>query len=267
MMERRKFDNWVKSRQNIVGEGFMDRIFGRKQQPQSHEPPEPEEPSHIYAHPTVEKYHREVLDHLLLNQPLEIINGSGQKTGDYHGKLPPEIDKALRRFVASHTLGGEKSFLRVNQHDAILILNYMDRLRVPGEDSPLTDRFGITNPVSFSQWMETHVPVSLNVQRQMGFAQASGNYVPPRDNVGAGSLRDPRIKKLVDASLKVINGVSGKMETSSRRITKDIIDGVKEMRGALAAMNIIDDAQPTTNTPPPDPYVVGKGRPKPKQKP
>ena len=249
-MERPNFNNWLNIRQNIVKEGLFDKIFNNKNS-QSIESPE-----QIYTNSEVDKYYRQVVQHFMLDQQLDFA----QNNQKYNGQVPPLVEKTIKKFIASFIFGDErKSFLRVSQHDAGFILNFLDGLKVTGEHQSIAQRFGITNLMSLSHWFETNLPTSPNAVKQMGFEKASNAYISPSYQKEGGPFGDARVKDLATSAVKVINSIHSKLGTSNRRITKDIIDAVKEMRSSLETLGVLKPLSPEQERPA-DPDIIGYGR-------
>lgn len=264
-MEMRKFDNWLNHRQNNIEEGIIDKVrdFFTKKSAPTHTGPE--EPSQVYTNPTVMKYTQEVISRLGIDKPLEQIDDAGKKIGDYPGHPPAEVSQTLMRFIAGHVLGGSRSFLNISYHDAAYILNFLDRLRVPGDRHSVAERLDVTNPNSLSHWLQNHVPLAPDALKQQGFDAISSGYLLPRKKAGGGVLRDARTMKLVNAAVKVINDVA-KVNGTSRRMPLYLINSVKEMSDALEVMGAVVPSAggtPPGGSPPPPPPPSGPGGRKP----
>lgn len=241
-MDIRKFDSWLNRRQNHIGEGLLDGLFGKKPTPTYRL----SEPAQIYSDPTVLKYTREVLSHLGLHTGLEIIDDSGKNIGTL-STPNPEFTQALMRFVAGHVLGNKTNFLHISHHDASFILNYLDHLRIPGERRTIGERLHLKNPNSLSQWLRSHVPTADDAIMQQGFGDASQSYVAPRRL--NDTLKNEKVMSLARISYDLVKHLKDRAGKKSIQETMALCDKLSSAIGAIGIdvtdlMKPVPDAKP-----------------------
>jgi hypothetical protein len=194
------FNHWLDRRNNKINENWFTDLFrGKKKQPPPSAPQnDPDEVQKAMNTPLVKKYTQIVLDHL------DLEAGT---------KLQPRFYQALQRFVAAHITDNvdDKSYLRISQHDAILIINTLDHLQRPGEDQSIAEEMGITDPEALSNWIQTKLPTSQNAILQKGFGKDSSSFSGVRGARKGNLAGHPALSNLVKAGEEVVSQGLGKM--------------------------------------------------------
>lgn len=211
MNHHHNFDHWLSRRRNEINEGIFDWLWGKKTP--AAPPGVAPDPAikDIYENPTVKQYVNAVLGHMGLKHGV-VIQSVGATGGDIKvtdlKRQQPIFYDALQRFVAAHVLGGgyEKSYLRISQHDAVTILNFLDKFKYNGSRHPIMDDLGITNPQDLVDWMQTKIPTAGNAMRQQGFDKVSSSY---RRGGKDNPLSNPGVKAIVTTAERVLNNWSG----------------------------------------------------------
>lgn len=233
-MEKNNFSDWIQKRTNQIDESWVNNLFKRKQQDQSK--PIDIEQEEIYNNPSVIKYSNKVISDLYLDKPLVIVNEFGKPLKPYNGQPNEELKNSIKRYVAAHLIGYTKSYLAISYHDASIIFDFIDSVKIPEQQKTVAEFLNIKNIQSLHHWISGRIPVSKNAMLQTGYTAASEK--PNIRKIKSNLSNEKLIQDLIDKSKEVSSLFLGKKGQKSPSFTMDFVDALNSLEKTLNSLDV-----------------------------